>query len=542
MNHILKILSNWRALWACAVAVLILSPGLLHARALNEWAVKNAVQTWVRHVTADARPGAVVETMEPYVVDGKVVAYIAHLAGGGFCLCGANDLVLPAYFYSPEGTYDPENPNYQYILWEIGARLDYTQMQVAEESAALHTIQDALSDRAMVWQSLIEGRVPEPSDMQATVQAAPNTMSTNLTAHWNQNSPYNDECPELTPGADEHVWVGCVATAMVQIMHYWKWPSTGVSSASKDYNYRWRSNWDEVSLSTNPNPGMGATYWSWENGRLEWTAGSGGWLRMTGYWDHSLYLAARKINDSDSAYLTALQTLWDRLPAAATPNFANFGATTYYWGLMPDTATDPPDTGALEVAKLSYHGGIAVQMNWGVKVSTSGNHAAVSALKNYFRYDLDAVDGGLATSTMIDEIQWLRPFMLGGCRDASVGGGCHSWVVYGYNLGIYPDHQFLINMGWGGSSDGWYTLDSMPFNLSQSHSVQIAPLNVKFVGAIDPGDGSPNDAYEDIEEALVEAADGSTLIFKTGSTNTFSGASLVINRPLTLKGYNVTIQ
>jgi hypothetical protein len=533
---------NWRRLWIYGFAVLILWPGLLQAKALDEMKVKSAVQNWVRYVTADARPDAVIESMEPYAANGKVVAYIVHFTGDGFCLSGADDFLLPSYFYSPHGIFDSKNPDYQYILWEISARLGYLQKQLAEKSVVLQTYLKSLEDRALFWQRLAEGGDLPSMDLQALNQASPNTMSINLTSHWNQNSPYNDLCPELTPGADEHVYVGCVATAMVQIMHYWKWPHTGVNSASKDYNYRWRSNWDEVSLSTNPKPAWGATYWNWESGRLEWTNSNGGRLRITGYWDHSLYLAARKINDSDSAYLTALQTLWDRLPTASTPHSANFGATTYNWGIMPDTAMDPPDIGALEVAKLSFHGGIAVQMNWGIKVSTSGNHAAVSALENYFRYNLDAIDGGLVTGTMIGEIQWLRPLILGGCREASVGGGCHSWIVYGYNLGIAPDHQFLINMGWGGSDDGWYTLDSMPFNLTQSHSTYIAPLNVKFVGALNPGDGSPDDAYENIEEALLEASDGDTLIFKAGSINTFSAVSLIINRPVSLKGYNVIIQ
>ncbi len=137
MKHIVKVLHDWRGLWVCALAVLILSPGGLQAKALNESAVKTAVQTWVRYVTADARPDAVIESMEPYVVKGKVVAYIAHLAGGGFCLSGADDLVLPAYFYSPQGTYDQKNPDYQYILWEISTRLDYFQKQLAEKSVAL---------------------------------------------------------------------------------------------------------------------------------------------------------------------------------------------------------------------------------------------------------------------------------------------------------------------------------------------------------------------------------------------------------------------
>ena len=278
-------------------------------------------------------------------------------------------------------------------------------------------------------------------------------------------------------------------------------------------------------------------------GRLEWTASSGGWLRMTGYWDHSLYLSARDINKDDSAYLDALQALWESLPTASTPNSANFATTAYNWGIMPDIATDPPDAGALEVAKLCYHGGIAVGMNWGVKVSTSGNHAAVSALENNFRYDPDGVCTDIiTTSTLIEEIQWLRPFFLEGCREKSAGGGCHSWIAYGYNKGIAPDHQFYINMGSGGGGDGLYTLDSIPFNLYQVQATHIAPLNVKFVGAIDPGDGSPDDPYEDIEEAIAEAADGATLIFKAGSDNTFVAAPLIIDKPLILKGKSVVIR
>jgi hypothetical protein len=188
------------------------------------------------------------------------------------------------------------------------------------------------------------------------------------------------------------------------------------------------------------------------------------------------------------------------------------------------------------------HVGTAVGMNWGIHVSTSGNQAALDALENYFRYGSDAVLQGTGSSAMITEIQWLRPFLMGGCRDKSAGGGCHSWLVYGYNKGIAPDHQFLINMGWGGNSDDWYTLDSMPFYLSQDQGIRVAPDNVRFVGAADPGDGSPDDPYQDVEEAIIEASNGDTLIFKAGSTNTFSSASLTINRRLTLKGYNVTIQ
>ena len=48
-----------------------------------------------------------------------------------------------------------------------------------------------------------------------------------LTGKWNQNSPYNIDCPADEAGPGGHVYVGCVATAMVQIMYYWRYPMQG---------------------------------------------------------------------------------------------------------------------------------------------------------------------------------------------------------------------------------------------------------------------------------------------------------------------------
>ena len=40
---------------------------------------------------------------------------------------------------------------------------------------------------------------------------------------WSQNAPYNTLLPVLSTG--KHAYVGCVATAMAQVMHYHKWPA-----------------------------------------------------------------------------------------------------------------------------------------------------------------------------------------------------------------------------------------------------------------------------------------------------------------------------
>lgn len=54
---------------------------------------------------------------------------------------------------------------------------------------------------------------------------------------WNQDYPYNILCPEDGQGPGGHVYAGCVATAMSQIMYYWRYPETGQGSHGYGSNY-----------------------------------------------------------------------------------------------------------------------------------------------------------------------------------------------------------------------------------------------------------------------------------------------------------------
>lgn len=76
---------------------------------------------------------------------------------------------------------------------------------------------------------------------------------------WGQDSPYNDECPTnklATESTDSPIcYSGCVATAMAQVMNYYKYPSTGVGS------YTYRSSTQKHIQSCN----FGATSFNWDN-------------------------------------------------------------------------------------------------------------------------------------------------------------------------------------------------------------------------------------------------------------------------------------
>jgi photosystem II stability/assembly factor-like uncharacterized protein len=262
------------------------------ARPLTEAEVKPAVETWVRYVTTNAREDAVIDRMEPYEVSGKVVAYIAYLSDHGFCICGADDRMLPVYIYSPEGTFDPEYEVYRYFLKDMNQWIHAIHNAQINNDPAVLKYSAALDDRAAYWSDLAGGNVPQTDK---GLYEGPATMALDMTSLWWQWQPYNEYCPELTPGSDERCALGCVAGSMAAIMRYWEWPETGVGTAQTIYHYRWRNSWDEVPLATNPNIDP---YWGtpgiptgWQN-RLEWTAADGGKLRMNGYWDGSLHLAA----------------------------------------------------------------------------------------------------------------------------------------------------------------------------------------------------------------------------------------------------------
>ena len=537
----IKLKYIWRVFKACLILSIFTLSNNVYAEKLSEAQVRNAVQTWVRIVTADAKSNALIEKMEPYTVNGEVFAYIAHINKGGFCICGADDLVLPVYIYNPKTNFNNSWEVYEYFFSEIYARTMSLRTGISENDPKLNELESTLVERSAFWKDLINGNIPQRIK---NMKYEPASDSLNFTAQWQQSSPYNNNCPVLTPPS-ERVLVGCGAIALSQIMYYWQWPNTGEGSGSTVYEYRSRTNWDKEYLDVDPD--ISGTIW---DGRLKYEDDS---LRMNGYWDNSLYKKAKKI-DACSLYQTALTTLYNRLTSATTTCSVNFGTTEYDWSEMLDehTASTPAQNNN-EVAKTCFHAGVSVNMNYGIKGSGSSPSDIAPAFKDHFRYDTDAVLNDRDTSIMTEELRWLRPIFFRGRTDsdASEGAG-HFWNIYGYNTGTDPDRQYLMNMGWGpGESHVWHTIDNITytsgnFQYHQKHVTRIAPKDsVKFIGNTSFGDGSPDSPYKNIEAAIADTAnypDDALLIFKTGSENTFSAESIVLDFPVTLRGRDVIIK
>ncbi len=516
----------------CPFAILLLTTTVTLAAELTPDEVRAAVTTWVRSATADAVTDAAAVQIDPYVVDGRACAYVVHLSSGGFALAGADDRLLPVYLYCPREPYDPADPVNRDLLDEIADRLVRIDEAARVANPVWQQAAPTLAARAAQWRDLQAGRVPPVTRGRAD----PTFMALPVTDQWHQGGPYNNNCPVLTPGSDEHAVTGCVATAMSEIMYYWRWPALGTGSGSAVHYRRYSTAWLATPLAVGPQVPPG-----WEGGaRLEYD-GATHELRMRGYWDYSLTDSARNLlldpnGDPDPDYVDALMGLYDDLTADTQNYSLNFGLTPFDWNAIQDAHTTPYGSEDAAVAHLCYSAGIACSMGYGYKSSATDTGHAANAYSDHFYYDPDAVYVTRNTSTMMEEIRWLRPVQMSGHSDA----GGHSFVACGYNSDVDPP-QFLINKGWGGGATAWLTVDDF-FPNDAHHVIYIAPRSiVRFVGGTYGGDGSPAQPYLNLSTALGDAPDDTTLIMAAGSAHTVTAAAATINRPLILKGHQVTI-
>lgn len=155
---------------------------------------------------------------------------------------------------------------------------------------------------------------------------------------------------------------------------------------------------------------------------------------------------------------------------------ADFGSTTYNWGL-PNTG----DNTNRDVAKLSRHCGVAVDMNYAPDGSGSQIFYLIYVLPNYFKYDQTTIQSVYKAD--YTDVNWIallkseldanRPIEYAGSSTASGG---HAFVCDGYN----SSNQFHFNWGWSGSSDGYFSLTNLNpggynFNDNQHAVIGIKP-------------------------------------------------------------------
>lgn len=284
----------------------------------------------------------------------------------GFTIVSGDDRLPEIVGYSSQGSYDENNLPEGFVSFMKAYQNLYNKVNL-DDAEALKNLAEIKA-----WRN--------KKNASAETSSAVAPLLGNI--EWDQTSPYNNMCPRYD---SVHVAAtGCVATAMAQVMAYYKYPKQ-LKADIPGYVNRWNGIPMEIPTITR------------EEGIYDW--------------DNMLPKYNKEAN--------ATQQQKDA------------------------------------VAKLMYHCGAAVQMNYGLESA-----AAVSATKlaKYFGYDADLMMDLSRSSFTLDK--WMqiidtelaagRPVLYGG--QASDGG--HQFICDGKDgEGLYH-----INWGWSGSQNGYFDL------------------------------------------------------------------------------------
>ena len=164
---------------------------------------------------------------------GEACFYVFNVGNEGFVMVSADDVYRPIVGFSYEGAFDAQNinPELNYMLNEL---ISYRSGKLTGNPSP---------SVASEWK-----QVTERGKMRSLNGGRADTYL--CTTRWNQDYPYNYYCPTASGGPGGHVYAGCVASAMSQVMKYWNHPLKGNGSH------------------TNPNGGsanFGNTNYDWEN-------------------------------------------------------------------------------------------------------------------------------------------------------------------------------------------------------------------------------------------------------------------------------------
>jgi len=150
---------------------------------------------------------------------GDVDFYVFNVGdNNGFVIIAGDDRVKPILAYSTTGCF---NPN------DVADGFNFTLNSFCEEIQYVRENNlKATEDIVAEWSSVAETGYIN-MERKNRIVVGPLLQTT-----WHQNFPYNSQCPEDAGGSGGHVYAGCVATAMAQVMKFWNYPEQGLGSHS----------------------------------------------------------------------------------------------------------------------------------------------------------------------------------------------------------------------------------------------------------------------------------------------------------------------
>lgn len=154
------------------------------------------------------------------IQNGNPTLYVLNIDPQGFIIVPAHDAAPPVLGYSLANNFSNFGQPENFSAWIDG----YSQIV---NYLTENNVQSSSGNSAQ-WEALLN---PSAIKSVATVT----TVGPLIPCLWNQSYPYNYLCPVDPSGSGGHVYAGCVATAMSQVMYYWRYPKQGTGA----HGYTW---------------------------------------------------------------------------------------------------------------------------------------------------------------------------------------------------------------------------------------------------------------------------------------------------------------
>jgi len=339
---------------------------------------------------------------------GEVLAYVIDLAPRGYIVVGPDTRLVPIIAHSREGVFlwdeGPSNVLLHLLRADLAARLD-----ALEDGALSQSAEDAAQRE---WKVLREGTSKDSSTTAGVGIIGPLIEATT----WDQDAPWSNLAP-MDPQSGERSLVGCVATALAQIVTYWHYPEQIVFTARNDY------------VSSTRRINVSAT--SANISCIEYPA-------------KSFY----NPDDEMMASLSYAAGVSVRMDYTSTGSRAHLFDMAYALSGAPT-----PNQRQVEPAVWDYESADVrtyVLNGWGSPFSQS---------QSQFYQDLQ------------EDIQEGAPAVLNIVTHTSIG---HAIICDGYDP---VSGRYHLNLGWGGYSDGWYDL---PEDIPSGYNVvEFGILNIR---------------------------------------------------------------
>jgi len=200
-----------KILFFLAVAV---ATNLAQAAFVEESSARKVAESWFNHRSPAEAQGRKIVKSFVTANQNLPVFYTYGFENGGFVIVSADDAAEPiiGYSYTSPISEKVDHPAVKSWLDNYSSQVKEIADRKADNSTTLPKWKKILENDFSGYKS---GKAVEPL----------------VKTKWDQGSPYDMYVPTV-PNSTEKCAVGCVATAMAQVMNYYQWPITGQGSNS----------------------------------------------------------------------------------------------------------------------------------------------------------------------------------------------------------------------------------------------------------------------------------------------------------------------